>query len=81
MKLTCHSDTQIHVSNKNIIDIINIMHRSSHKDSWYIMVYRGEFLKNLVTYLYFTKYYERNIFHSDVQKLASYTGSLKRFLI
>ena len=40
-----------------------------------------EILKYILTYLYCTKYNEINIYHTDVKKNVSCTGSHKRFLI
>ena len=39
----------------------------------------GEFLKRIVTHLYFTIHYEINIFHSNVQKYVSYIGHIKDY--
>ena len=49
----------------------------------------GEFLERILTYLYYTKYYEINIGHLDVQKHFTYknggnilhTGYQKRILL
>ena len=47
-----------------------------HFDLW-----KGEFLKLIVSCLYCTKYNETSIFHSVVQKHSSWTVTHKRFLI
>ena len=57
------------------------VYRVTQKFSNSLRPMEEKFLKLILTYLYYTKYYYISVFHSDVQKHVSYTGSLKHFYV
>ena len=70
--------TQIYKSKflmKNGLNSINILYTSSQKSFPIYTEYGMKCLKRTVIFLNCTKHDEINIFHSDVQKHVSYTGS------